>query len=285
MKNLLLTVALWVLCLTVYPQAEILDSLQRELEKHPQEDSMRVKLLVKCSYFSFTSLDSTRDYAQQALDLAIKLNYTRGIGAANSMLGTYYYEGAHYQKALDYTLRARQAYEQINDQQGIYNSINRAAGIYMSSKDFKKSESLLNELLEMGKKNEKLIDYADLYHNIGVVHCQLKKFESGIDYYKKSLDLRIKSGNKYAQAISYHDLGQAHAENKQYTISSEYYTKCIELATPLKNPMVLGAAEVGLGENLIQAGDLKQAEPHLAEALRYAEQIQSKTTLIKIYQS
>lgn len=285
MKNLLLSVALSALCLTVYSQAEILDSLKRELKNHPAEDTMRVKLLVKCSYFSFISPEDTRDYAQQALDLATKLNYKRGVGGAHSMLGTFYQEGANYQKALDHTLRARKAYEEINDQQGIYNSINQAAGVYMGSKDFKKCEALLDELIEMGKKNEKLIDYANLYHNLGVVHCQLKKFDSGIDYHKRSLDLRITSGNKYGQAISYHDLGQAHAEAGQHSISSDYYKKCIELATPMKNPMVLGAAEVGLGENLIHDGKLKEAEPHLAAALVYANQLQNQTTLIKIYQN
>jgi signal transduction histidine kinase/DNA-binding response OmpR family regulator len=285
MKNLLLSAALSALCLTVYSQAEILDSLKRELKNHPQQDSMRVKLLVRCSYFSFTSPDDTREYAQQALDLATKLNYVRGIGGAHSMLATFYHEAANYQKALDHTLRARKAYEQINDLQGIYNTINQAAGVYMSTKDYKKCEALLDELIEMGKKNEKLIDYANLYHNLGVVHCNLKKFESGIDYHKKSLDLRIKSDNKYGEAISYHDLGQAYAEYGKYSISSEYYIKCIELATPMKNPIILGAAEVGLGENLIHDRKLKEAEPHLAEALRYASQVKNQNTLIKIYQN
>jgi tetratricopeptide (TPR) repeat protein len=89
-----------------------------------KEDTSKVKLLNALSNkFAFTTAeDTTIFYANQALKLAEKLNYSRGIAEAQATLSMSFTTIGNYPLALEYGLKARSEYEKLKDTIGIITS-------------------------------------------------------------------------------------------------------------------------------------------------------------------
>lgn len=78
-----------------------LDSLLIQLKKHTSNDSVKVELLNNIAKnYDLLSNDSCLNYANQALALADKIKYNRGIGLAYTHIGSFYVNKGEYQKAL-----------------------------------------------------------------------------------------------------------------------------------------------------------------------------------------
>src|SRR5204863_10137148 len=89
-KNILLPVLLTVLPLIAAAQEHTLDSLRTAL-KCSAQDSNQVKLLNALSYvLLYSHTDTTIAYANQAKELAEKLNFPRGLASAYLRLGQAY---------------------------------------------------------------------------------------------------------------------------------------------------------------------------------------------------
>ena len=96
--------------------AQEIDSLLRVINVQ-KEDTNKVKALLelcdKCPPPQILL------YAQQALDLALKLNYQNGIANSYGNIGTYFYYKYKEEQAIEYHLKALQIYLSLNDKKGV----------------------------------------------------------------------------------------------------------------------------------------------------------------------
>src|SRR4030095_17271382 len=126
---------LFALLLSVYPslfaiaQNNFIDSLKQELALL-KEDSTKVELLSYLSMaYSYSYADTGLAYAQQALDLAEKLNYKHGISLSmGNMVGALTTLG-NYPLALDYGFRELALFTELRDTVFIIYSYNGIAEV------------------------------------------------------------------------------------------------------------------------------------------------------------
>ena len=79
----------------------------------------------QCRSYIGSNNDSAILIAQQAKEMADKINYTNGIALAHKNIGLAYYYKGEYKDAIQNFQESIKAYEQLNDQTGVANILNK----------------------------------------------------------------------------------------------------------------------------------------------------------------
>jgi len=79
------------------------DGAIRKLQQHPQQDSIRVELLIDACVNTTISADTTYlNWAKEAMELSDKIEYSVGKIRALNCMGNYFYQRALHDKAISY---------------------------------------------------------------------------------------------------------------------------------------------------------------------------------------
>ena len=117
MKKIFVPFLLLFFCSSAFSQN---DSLSIKIKQHPQQDTIRVELLVDaCVNGTFTSDSVLLQYATEAYNIAEKINYRVGKIRATNCIGNYYYSKAFNDKAINYYIKALKLAESSNDIENI----------------------------------------------------------------------------------------------------------------------------------------------------------------------
>ncbi len=146
-----------------------LDSLKMQLEQAP--DTLRVDLLNQLAYRSYyIEPRNTFQYARQALELAEKTDYKKGLSEAQRMMGIALLLQNKFRESLERYYKGLETAESIGYDQGI----------------------------------------ADNFNSIGVMYTTIKDWKQAIRFFKKSVHYQQKAGNELRKAIVVSNIGDAY---------------------------------------------------------------------------
>jgi signal transduction histidine kinase/DNA-binding response OmpR family regulator/tetratricopeptide (TPR) repeat protein len=285
MKNLT-TALLFFTSFYVQAQNTEFDSLYHVLESHPQQDTIRFRLLMDLSDYVTSHPSESKAYLEQALTLAVELEFKKGTAEAYCSLAYYYWDRMDYQQAIHNGLNALREYETVKSAQGLYETYSVLAGVYTSWKDFKKAGEYMAKMEELVKVNENLVDEAVFYHSMGFFSMKQNKLNEGVQWISKALSIFRERGDFFNQANCYFLLAKAQEElgDKQGAIT--YYQKSIQANKLSNHPASLtntAAANEGMAKLYIQLNLFHKASLHLDTALQAAEQIRNPNMIIRIF--
>src|SRR6185503_8586488 len=106
-----------------------------------KEDSNKVKLLVDLS-FTYASIDPDEGikYGKEALGLAKKLDWKKGIADANRTIGVNYsYGKSEYSTGLQYFLTSLKLFEELGNKSGTAKILSNIGVVYWYQSDFPKA--------------------------------------------------------------------------------------------------------------------------------------------------
>ncbi|MFL5763778.1 MAG: tetratricopeptide repeat protein [Bacteroidia bacterium] len=199
------------------------DSLNRELAK-TTVDTVKVNLLndIFKAYADFNYVKGL-GYGREALELAERCHYDKGICNAHLLLGDYYFEQVNYSEALKHYLKGAVAGENNKFYPELSNIYNKMGIIYSNQK---KNEISLKYFLKVAKLAELMHNDRRLaisYNNIGIAYKDLNRYNEAKEYYKKALAEFNKSHFKRGIAsvnnglgIISHSLGDDEAALRYY---------------------------------------------------------------------
>ncbi len=180
------------------------------------QDTAQVNLLNKQGFsIHLTDHDETIKKAQQALELAQKLNYTNGIGEAYRIMGIgEFYSNNNTLAIADY-LNALSYFKRANNLLGQAKVYNNIGNLYLDI-DNDASLEYLQKGLKMAQElgNDKLI--ASAYLNIGNVYLKKKNFSLSLEYYDKSGKLFTKINDPVSMILILQNTGVINFKLKQY---------------------------------------------------------------------
>ena len=111
------------------------DSLFRVLERS-KEDSLKVNTLLSLAATYYRSNpDSAILYAEQAISLAVKIQFTRGLAYAYKGRGMGFYFQGKYAEALNDWEISLDYFRKINDLLGVSNMLNNLGAVYYNYGD------------------------------------------------------------------------------------------------------------------------------------------------------
>jgi tetratricopeptide (TPR) repeat protein len=132
------------------------------------------------------------------------------------------------------------------------------------------TELVLREKLsaeEIGTLGESAGHLAGIYHQLGMVALRKRNFEQAEQYYKKALDLKLKTGTRADAVSTYSELGRLASEQRRFEPAKQYFRQALEGARESGDRK--GAAIVfhELGIIAFEQGDHEQAERYLQQSV------------------
>lgn len=184
----------------VLSQNRVLDSLLGKWQQQQTEgktpDSNTVILLNQITReYAALGNDNRLSFATKALELAKKLQYTRGEALAGTNIAKYHYRKGNYDQALKYILESLNVARKLNDAEEIANASNMLGLIYMTQN---KQKDALPVFMDAAIVNQRLNNTNRLsanYFNIALCYLDLKMGDSAFAYLQRSKALSTASGD------------------------------------------------------------------------------------------
>ena len=202
----------------IYAQNKTIDSLKQALSV-AKEDINKVVLLIYLSHnYNWSYADTSLMYAEQALDLAQKLNNKPVISFAEGQMSSTLLTLGNYPLALEYGFKALEWAEKYGSIQDIIFGNLSIAMSYREQGDYEKSLVYCRKSLAMSDTIQTAgFDHASIWGVVGSVYEKNNQPDSAIKYVKKAQELHINwSGNLYV-------LGSAYAKKHNYDSAMFYY--------------------------------------------------------------
>jgi len=289
---LLLTVILCFVEASAQDQHQV-DSLITTLKKHDAAkkelgskapfmyDTVKVNTLNELCQVKISMDDypEARKYADEALALAEKLDYKKGVAKSYHQIGVIYWHLGDYQKSLENYFLALPLNEQIGYQKGIAWDLGDIGLAYSTMGNFPKT---LEFFLKALKINEKLgIKDAIAWNlrKIGLVYRFLSNYPKALEYYSKSLSIEETLGNKRGVATCYYEIAGIYRTQQNYTEALKKYFVVLKIYEEIGNKSGIGNVANGIGTVYAEQGNYSEALKKYFEAEKICEEIGNKGTL------
>lgn len=263
------------------------DSIQRVLQAYDKTDTVRFRLLIDMSDALLTDEpQESKQYLDEAMSLARRLEYSNGVGETYCSLAIYYWNLTDYVRALEHGLLALRTYEITTDPDGLYETYNTLAGIHTSLAEYEQAWQYMNKMLDLGKSNKVTIDYGILYFNMAWLSLKQHKNEQGLDLINKSLAIMKERNDPYHIGQIYFLRAKAFQALGKTESALEDFQYCIQINRSVDHPnglSSLAAAHEGIADIYLSVRNMSKAGLHLDTALRMATQMQSANLALKIY--
>jgi len=226
-------------------------------------DTSKVNLLIQLSEaYQNSNRVKGISFSREALELAERIKYYKGITLAASQIADYYYDQLNYPESIKIYLKAAHAAEE-GDLPILLQNIYNAMGIIYSNQ--KRNDQALRYFLKVAKiaeqhKLKKRLAVA--YNNIGIAYKNLGRFSEAVSYYKKALAQFEESKYLSGIASASNNLGTvAHAMHNDEE-ALRYYQISIDNFHALNDT----ASEAGIYTNI---GELYNDKKEYQKALGF----------------
>ena len=228
-QNIYLSLILLLFSFGAYTQNNVSDSLKKALQTQ-KEDTNKVKLLNTLSYsYAFSSPDTGLTYAQQALDLAEKLNFGQGIFDAEFSLSASLLTLGNYPLLLNYSFKELSLAKKLNQPKEIAIANGMLAECYYNLGEYNTSLQYERAVIKIMEQNFSDKIYF-MWIQMSRVFQSMNQPDSALLYARNAYQ-KIK-GTQIPGEISllFPILGNAFAGKANYDSALFYYTMGIPVA-------------------------------------------------------
>jgi uncharacterized protein HemY len=99
----------------------------------------------------------------------------------------------------------------------------------------------LDNIQDISKEEKRRLN-ASIYHQLGYVAQEQRKWQQAEQYYKKALEIRIEFDDRYSQAEIYNYLGNVAQERQQWEQTEQYYRKALKISFEFKDVYLMEVA-------------------------------------------
>lgn len=255
-----------------------IDSLQ-SLVALRKDDSVKVDLLIELGtlYKELNQLDSAIIEGVKARDLAMNLNYAKGLGYANNLIGLVYDSKGDFSTAKIHYQEGLLAFQRINFKLGIANILSNLGVIYDQIGDLSKSIEYYYQSLKIAEEinDKQRIGIALL--NLGTAYgAKDVTGERAKSYFLQSLTIFKELQDGVGIAIVNANMGTIYFELQNYDSAQYFYTEYLKLAE--------GTPEEAyglryMGEILAEKGDFESSFKYHDRSIQIASESGEKLYL------
>ncbi len=257
----------------------MIDSLQNELKKDIA-DTAKVYILTQLDWeYRVTDKQKALEYANKALTLADKIDFTEGIGFSYMAIGNvycYYREFPQalesYQKSLLYFERIKKSYRLAQ----VYNNM----GLMYYEFDTEKAIFYLQKALDIYIESKELGAGGEIYTMFGKIYNDTRQFDKAIEVLTKSLQIAVDAGDYESAAIactniyvSYKELYDTYKKrfylDSGLSILNQGY-QFVNKSNIASYPLILTAILYNLGEVCFLQGNYEKAINYSQKSIELA---------------
>lgn len=264
--------------------ATSVDSLKTALENASETERVDILNELYREYWNNEPVKAY-EYTKEALNLAEKLNYKKGIAAAYNNLGVYYKKIGDFDNALDYYLRALAIEEELDNKERIAYALSNIGIIYTIKNKYNKALSSFKDALDIFTELGKNVSVARTLINIGNVFYDRGEDESALNYYLQARDTLQETDRNANTFELLTNIGNIYNRRKNYNQALNYYFQSLEIERANKNKFGQAHSLFNIGETYRNQGSMVMASTYLLQAAELAKQLNDKPLLSQIYSS
>ena len=258
------------------------DGLRQKL-RIAREDTGKVLLYGELAdLYLFSKPNSAFYYASEGLQMAKKINYTKGEADNLFRLATYYRVTGYSSQGMQFANKALALFKILNNAEGIILCTNMLGWLAGDQKDYRRSFEYALQAVRLSEKhNDFGIEYA--YSTIAEYYEHINKLDSALIYAEKA-DL-VSQDYNWNRIV----FGRIHAGLNNDSLSLQFYKKAILQTTFSKDS---SDAFIGMAKVFEKTGQTDSAIYYAKKALGLARQnsflfevLSASEILTKIYKT
>lgn len=266
-KSLISSVLVFLSLFLSAQNPQVISKLKDEIA-NTKDDTTRVKRLVNLSNnLSNSDFKNAIQYANEALDLASKVNYIKGKAKAYNSLADAYWFHSDYEKAQQYYFKAYRINDSIHDQKAVAFSLYNIGWILCIQQHNYESDKYLYQSLQIYQSIKDTSGLLSIYNALASYYVDRSLNEKTTKQYFDSAIVYFNKGVNYAkQSKSYSNLGKYYGnmgdlfyQQGDYNSSMFYNTKSLEIHQKLQDSssIIISLLNIGLCE--MQTNHVKEA--------------------------
>lgn len=252
-----------------------IDSFETVLKT--SHDTGRVITLYRLSHlYLYNNPRKSLSLGMEALTLATKLDFQKGIASSHNSLGNYYYQTGDYKQAIIHHRASLTIRKKMNDNMGIAQSLVNLGNANYSEGKLKDATNTYFEGLKYSElaKNDGLTSM--LYTNIASIFDDLKNFQQSLEYSLKAISIREKINDVGGLAFNYNNISTVYRDSHKYNEAITYLKKAIEASVASGNSNLQAYALTNLGDVYARKGMYLQSIENLEKSRAIQEQLGDK---------
>lgn len=232
------------------------------------DDTLKVLIINRVAWdTAYFSLALGLEYAQEALKVGKRINFTRGIIIAYNTLGATYCDMGNYDDALQAHMEGLKNAEKYGDPKRIGTALMNISLVYNSMKDTANSTKFLERaILEFEKVNHEQ-GLAVAYINLGGQYFEIERLEQATICYQKALSLGRKSSKAEVMSHAYSGLALCVADSGAFELAHKYIDSAFAVVAELNDPYVFAKIQANLATLLVLEKKYPEAEAAFIEAM------------------
>ena len=253
-------------------QTPVADSLKKQLDAHPQEDTVKVNLLNNLAYELRRAKPVVTDsLIKLAIELADKINYTKGKGYAVAIEGARYYAKLKYKEGDSVFAISKQLLESVNDQKDLAYMFRTWASMKMDEGNHAQSLDYFLQGLKNAHEAGDIKQAVDIERTIGYLYNILGEYEKAIPYQTDALKQAESIGYKVGMSGAYNAIGKTYKTQGNYPASLEGYTKGLDIDRELKDSSAIAIDHGNIGDVYERMGNYPKAFENIAVYLDFTK--------------
>lgn len=185
-------------------------------------------------------------------------------------------------KMLDYSYKALEIFEALQDPLGQVKSLNLIGIAYFYNSMYEAALKHLVQALELLGEGKDYFLLSCVLNNIGEVFRESAQYDRALEYYNSALKICIDANLKINTASIFSNIGEIYFIENRYNEAMEYFTKSYDILIEGKDMVNLGEVENKLGKvHYINKNYSKAAECFFS-ALRRLDNVDNKFYAIDV---
>ena len=239
-----------------------LEALRTQPETDATSPEM-VKVLCDLAYVLYRSdPEQAGGYASQALTLAERTGFKKGMAESHMAIGTLYWARGDFDKSLECYTRSLRICEETGDTKGIASCHTNIGNIHRNQGDYERAFEYHIKALKIKEEITDKPGMAKSYNSIGIIYDEWKEYDQALDYYFKALQIFEELGDKQGIAISYNNIGVVFESQGDSTSALEHYQKSLGIKEKIGD-------KKGVADSYMNIGTLYEEQKELEPALEY----------------
>jgi PAS domain S-box-containing protein len=177
-------------------------------------------------YFSF---QLSYSYASKALEMAKKINYTKGIAEAYYRIELYFHLNRNYVSSMKYALLTYDFAKKTRDYKMQAKLLNQIGAIYYSIKWGDRSSKYYNLALATAQKIHDTDQIINIFINLSLAYSDSNNYQAAKKYLFYSLFLSLKQHNQQQEEGLFRHIGILYSRQNKFTEALYYFEKSIRL--------------------------------------------------------
>ena len=263
----------------VCAQSQEKDSLVLLLET-AEPDTMKVKILNRLAYLLHRPEPQQGIiYASESIELAMELDYEKGLAHGYNSLGACYWNKSDLDSALKYYGKSYEINEKLGSARGTTGALSNMAIIYNDRGDYVNAIDTYTRALEEMRKEGFDSYLAITSNNLGLVFEKIANYPEALKWFKEAIKIGEPLGMTNLTGPAWINVGNVYSYTGEPELELEAKKTALEIGKKFDDKYIMGLAFNNLGNVYKRRGEFEQALDHFRQALSINTEVGRKTSI------